>query len=64
MPLTYDELDAHVREKYVPVLMDQFYYSTPLMAQLMSKTKVVFDSGSKIDIPVLYGDLPNGWYTG
>lgn len=34
------------------------------MAQLMSKSKVVFNSGAKIDIPVLYGDLPNGWYTG
>lgn len=64
MALTYNELDAHVREKYIPVLQDQFYYSTPLMAQLMSKSKVVFNSGAKIDIPVLYGDLPNGWYTG
>ena len=44
--------------------MDQYYYSTPLMAQLMSKSKVVYDSGSKIDIPVLYGELPSGWYSG
>uniref|UniRef100_A0A6M3INJ3 Putative capsid protein n=1 Tax=viral metagenome TaxID=1070528 RepID=A0A6M3INJ3_9ZZZZ len=64
MALTYSELDAHVREKYIPVLQDAYYYSTPLMAQLMAKSKVVFDSGAKIDIPVLYGELPSGWYTG
>jgi len=64
MELTYNELDAHVRDKYIPVLMDEFYYSTPLMAQLMNKNKVIYDSGQKIDIPVLYGDLPNGWYEG
>ena len=64
MALTYNELDAHVRDKYIPVLMDQFYSSTPMMATLMSKAKVVYDSGQKIDIPVLYGDLPNGWYEG
>ena len=64
MALTYSELDAHVREKYIPTLIDQFYYSTPLLTVLMNKNKVVYDSGSKVDIPVLYGDLPNGWYTG
>uniref|UniRef100_A0A6M3K3J3 Putative capsid protein n=1 Tax=viral metagenome TaxID=1070528 RepID=A0A6M3K3J3_9ZZZZ len=64
MALTYNEVDAHVREKYIPVLVDQFYSSTPFMAQLMSKNRVVYDSGAKIDQPVLYGDLPNGWYTG
>ena len=64
MALTYNELDAHVKEKYIPILMDQFYTSTPLMAQLMAKNKVVFDSGQKIDVPVLYGDLPSDWYTG
>uniref|UniRef100_A0A6M3L765 Uncharacterized protein n=1 Tax=viral metagenome TaxID=1070528 RepID=A0A6M3L765_9ZZZZ len=62
--LTYNEMDAHVREKYIPVLMDQFYYSTPLMIQMMSKSRIVFDSGSKIDVPVLYGDLNSGWYSG
>lgn len=64
MALTYDEIDAHVRDKYIPVLQDQFYYSFPLMVQLMSKAKVVYDSGDKIDQPVLYGDLPHGWYSG
>jgi hypothetical protein len=64
MALTYTEIDAHVRDKYIPTLMDAYYYSTPLHAQLMSKTKVVFDSGKQIDIPVLYGELNSGWYSG
>jgi hypothetical protein len=64
MALTYDEIDAHVRDKYIPVLQDQFYYSFPLMVQLMSKARVVYDSGDKISQPVLYGDLPHGWYSG
>ena len=64
MALTYSELDAHVRDKYIPVLHDQFYYSTPLQARLMSRNKVVYDSGQKIDVPILYGDLNSGWYTG
>uniref|UniRef100_A0A6M3KSI7 Putative capsid protein n=1 Tax=viral metagenome TaxID=1070528 RepID=A0A6M3KSI7_9ZZZZ len=44
--------------------MDQFYYSFPLVTRLMSKNKVVFDSGPKIDVPILYGDLNSGWYSG
>lgn len=64
MALTYDEIDAHVRDKYIPVLQDQFFYSTPFMAQLMAKSKVVYDSGDKVAQPVLYGELPHGWYSG
>jgi len=64
MALTYDEIDAHVRDKYIPVMMDQFYYSTPMLVQLMEKSKVVYDSGDKIAQPVLYGEENSGWYSG
>ena len=64
MALSYDELDAHVQDKYIPILQDQFYYSFPLITRLMSKSKVIYDSGQKIVQPVLYGDLNAGWYTG
>ena len=64
MALTYSELDTHVREKYIPILHDQFYYSTPLLVQLMSKSRITYDSGSKIAVPILYGDLNNDWYSG
>jgi hypothetical protein len=64
MALTYDELDAHVRDKYVPILQDQLYYSNPVLAQLTSKSKVVYDSGAHIRQPVLYGEENAGWYRG
>lgn len=61
---TYDEIDAHVRDKYIPVLIDQVYFTFPLFVRLTSKSRVVYDSGDKIDQPVLYGDLPGGSYSG
>ena len=64
MALSYDEIDAHVREKYIPILADQFYYSTPLKAMLMDKHQVMFDSGPKIRLPVLYDEENSGWYRG
>jgi hypothetical protein len=64
MALDYNEVDAHVREKYIPVLQDQYYKSTPLMALLMAKSKITYNSGARIDQPVLYGELPSGWYSG
>lgn len=64
MALTYDEIDAHVRSKYIPILQDAFYYSTPLLTQLMEKTRVTYDSGADVRVPVMYGDLNSGWYSG
>jgi len=64
MALTYDQIDAHVRKKYIPVLQDAFYYSNPLVSILTDKSKVTFDSGKTIDIPILYGEENSGWYTG
>ena len=64
MALTYDEIDAHVRDKYIPVLIDQVYYNFPLFIRLASKERVVYDSGDKISQPVLYDDLAGGSYTG
>ena len=64
MALTYDEIDAHVRRKYIPTLVDQFYFSFPLFVRLSSKAKIQFDSGKTINQPVLYGDLPGGSYSG
>lgn len=64
MALTYDEIDTHVRNKYIPVLMDQFYFSTPMKTLLMDKARVTYDSGATIRQPVLYGEETNGWYSG
>jgi len=64
MALTYDEIDAHVRSKYIPVLVDQYFKSNPLWTQLQAKSKVIYDSGSTIKQPVLFGELNSGWYSG
>jgi hypothetical protein len=64
MALTYGEIDAHVRDKYIPIMMDQFYFSTPLKTLLMDKARVVYDSGRSIMQPVLYGEENSGWYSG
>lgn len=62
--LTYDEIDAHVRDKYIPILIDQVYFGFPLWVRLAAKARVVYDSGDQIAQPVLYGDLAGGSYSG
>lgn len=64
MALTYDEIDAHVRKKFIPTLVDQFYFSFPMFVRLASKSNIQFNSGKNIAIPLLYGDLPGGSYSG
>lgn len=64
MPLTYADIDAAVRKKYLPTLIDQVFISNALLVKLMSMSQVVFDSGLKIAQPVLYGQLAGGSYKG
>ena len=64
MALTYSELDAHVKKKFIPTLIDQFYFSFPLLTRLANKARIQYNSGKKIALPVLYGDLPGGSYAG
>lgn len=64
MALTYDDLDAAVRRTYLPTLIDQFFVSNALLVRLMSKSRVVLDSGKDIGQPVLYGKLAGGSYSG
>jgi hypothetical protein len=64
MALTYADIDAAVRKKYLPTLVDQVFISNALLVKLMATTQVVFDSGLKIAQPVLYGQLAGGSYKG
>ena len=64
MALTYADLDAAVRKKYLPTLIDQIFIGNAMLVKLMAKTQVVFDSGLKIAQPVLYGQLAGGSYFG
>ena len=62
--MTYQDMDAAVRRKYIPVLIEQVFLDNALMTRLMSKSKVVYDSGLTIDQPVIYGKLPGGSFWG
>lgn len=64
MALTYADIDAAVRKKYLPTLIDQVFISNPLLVKLMATSQVIFDSGLKIAQPVLYGQLAGGSYFG
>jgi hypothetical protein len=60
MALNRSWLDAHVKSKYIPILVDNVFTGTPVLAKLMSKNKVVFDSGQNIRVPILYGMKKGG----
>ena len=64
MALTYDQIDAHVRSKYIPVLVDNVFTGNPVLTKLMSKNKIMFDSGKSIRVPILYGKKKAGSYSG
>lgn len=64
MALNRTWLDAHVQSKYIPILVDNVFTGTPILAKLMSKNKVVFDSGQNIRVPILYGMKKGGPFSG
>jgi hypothetical protein len=57
-------MDAAVRKKYIPTLIDQIFVGNALLVKLLAKSQIIFDSGSKIVQPVLYGQLAGGSYMG
>lgn len=64
MALTYGDLDAAARKKYIPTLIDQIFIGNALLVKLLAKTQIIFDSGLKIVQPLLYGQLAGGSYKG
>ena len=64
MALDFAQIDAHVQHKYIPVLVDNVFTGNPLLTKLMSKNKVVYDSGQTIRSPILYGKKKGGAYSG
>ncbi len=62
MALTYSQIDAHVRAKYLPILVDNVFVGNPLLVKLMSKNKIMKDSGPTIRVPILYGKKKGGSY--
>jgi hypothetical protein len=64
MGLTYNELDAAARKKYIPTLIEQIFIANALLARIMNKSKVIYDSGLKVVQPVMYDKLIGGSYSG
>lgn len=56
------ELAAHIRQHYIPVLVDQVFMATPLLARLRAKSQIIVDSGREIVVPWIKGKLKTGSY--
>ena len=56
------ELTAHIRQHYMPVLVDQVFIATPLFARLRAKNQIVIDSGREIVQPFIFDKLVSGSY--
>lgn len=56
------ELTAHIRQHYIPVLVDQIFIATPLFARLRAKNQIIIDSGREIVQPFIFDKLTTGSY--
>jgi hypothetical protein len=56
------ELAAHIRQHYMPVLVDQVFIANPLFARLRAKNQIIIDSGREIILPFIYDKLTSGSY--
>lgn len=56
------ELTAHIRQHYIPVLVDQVFIATPLFARLRAKNQIIIDSGREIVQPFIFDKLVSGSY--
>ena len=64
MALTYNQISAITRAKFIPKLRDNIYQANPLLMR-MQKSKVVLDGGTSILVPLEYATLTaSGWFAG
>jgi hypothetical protein len=64
MALTYNQISAITRQKFIPKLADNIYQANPLLARL-KKTQKVLDGGTSILVPLEYATLTAaGWFSG
>jgi hypothetical protein len=56
------ELTAHIRQHYIPVLVDQVFISNPLFTRLRAKEQIIIDSGREIVLPFIFDKLSSGAY--
>ena len=56
------ELTAHVREYYIPVLVDRIFLASPLLTRIRAKLNVKVDGGRVIRVPYQLDKLNGGSY--
>lgn len=66
MALSYDQLSAISRKKYVPKMIDNIFDSDPLLQRLKKKGRYKrIDGGTSVMMPLLYAQTASaGWYDG
>lgn len=62
MGLAWANIDSITTRKFIPILADNVYKSTPLFILLNGKGRIVLDGGRSIVEPVLYDKQPSGSY--
>lgn len=65
MPLSYDQISAITKKKYIPKLYDSIFDSNPITMRLKKKSYEKLDGGEKVVVPLNYAMVTSsGWYTG
>lgn len=63
MALTYDQITAITRKKFIPKLYDNIFDSNPYLQRIKKKSYVKKDGGERIMVPLLYATTSaSGWY--
>ena len=63
--LTYDQLSAITRKKFIPKLHDNIFDSNPLLARAKKNFYERIDGGERVLVPLNYATTTSaGWYSG
>ena len=64
MALTYGQIDAITKKKFIPKLVDNIFDSNPLLKRMREKAMVI-DGGERIMCPLNYAQTTAaGWFSG
>lgn len=64
MALTYDQITAITKKKFIPKMVDNIFDSNPLLKRLRAKSPML-DGGERIIVPLNYAQTSaNGWFSG
>lgn len=64
MALTYDQITAITKKKFIPKMVDNIFDSNPLLKRLKANARVI-DGGERIIVPLNYAQhTASGWFSG